>query len=106
GLTTTARSWLTPAFAVHMSAFADRIARQFPEAVTGSERPESINVQPAPSLPVSRGWLVIEAALMPLPFGMNCIVNRVGEKGPSPAPARICAPRGCGLFVFQTSARS
>src|ERR1700730_8741176 len=39
---------------------------------------------------------------MPVPFGMKCNVSRVGEYGPSPAPARICAPAGWGLLVFQT----
>src|ERR1700730_4248955 len=39
---------------------------------------------------------------MPVPLGMKCNVSLVGEYGPSPAPARICAPAGWGLLAFQT----
>src|SRR5258708_21036 len=96
-----ARSWLKPALAVQRSALAPMIARQF-DGFTVSARLESTGDQVMPSLPLSRGWPVVAAWLMPVPLGMKCNVRRVGEYGPSPAPARICALAGCGLLVFQT----
>src|SRR4029077_1031238 len=89
---------LTPATAVHRSAFPVSVTRQLSVRFTAIVSTEaSIAFQLLPSLLASRYCPVLTASITWL-AGRNCTVSVVGENaGPAPAPAKMVFA-GVGLL--------